>query len=99
VVSLPNSKKCVSARHFAIHIHDPKYDPFKHVVVTLKGHKVKVVHRGSTYIAVISLKGLPAGAFTVKIKAITFRGDLLAGARRYHTCAKKPAKAKPKKLA
>ena len=61
VVSLPAGKKCVSARKFAIHIHDSKYDPFKSVVVTLKGHKVKVVHQRQHYIATITLKGLPAG--------------------------------------
>jgi hypothetical protein len=97
-VSLPSSKKCVSARQFAIHIRDTKLDPFKSVVVTLKGHKLKVVHRGSTYIATVVLKGLPPGAFTVKIKAITVRGNRLSGSRTYHTCAKKPLKAKPKKL-
>jgi hypothetical protein len=98
VVSLPSNKKCVSARQFAIHIRDTKYDPFKSVVVTLRGHKLKVVHRGGTYIATVVLKGLPPGAFTVKVKAITVRGNKLSGSRTYHTCAKKPIKAKPKKL-
>lgn len=98
VVSLPSSKRCVSARRFEIHIHDSKYDPFKSVVVTLRGHKLKVVHRGTTYIATITLKGLPAGAFTVKVKATTVRGNQVSGSRTYHTCAKKPKKAKPKKL-
>jgi len=97
VVSLPGAKKCVSARKFAIHIHDAKYDPFKSVVVTLRGHKLKVVHRGSTYMATISLKGLPRGAFTVKILATTFRGNHVSGSRTYHTCATKPKKSKPKK--
>jgi len=98
VVSLPNSKKCVSARKFDIHIKEAKYDPFKSVVVTIRGHKVKVMHHGSTYIATINLKGLPLGAFTIKIKATTFRGNHVSGSRTYHTCAKKPKKSKPKKL-
>jgi hypothetical protein len=98
VVSLPSVKKCVSARKFEIHIRDTKLDPFKSVIVTLKGHKVKVVHSGSTYIATISLKGLPPGAFTVKIKATTVRGNHVSGSRTYHTCATKPKKSKPKKL-
>jgi hypothetical protein len=97
VVSLPSSKKCLSARKFAIHIHDAKYDPFKSVLVTLRGHKLKIAHRGSTYIATVSLKGLPLGAFTIKIKATTVRGHLVSGRRTYHTCAKKPKRAKPKK--
>jgi hypothetical protein len=98
VVSLPSSKQCVSAREFAIHIHDSKYDPFKSVVVTLRGHKLKVVHRGTTYTATISLKGLPLGAFTVKIKATTVRGNHVSGSRTYHTCANKPKNTKPAKL-
>jgi hypothetical protein len=98
VVSLPSAKKCLSTRKFAIHIRDPKYDPFKSVVVTLKGHKLKVVHRGSTYTATVSLKGLSSGTFTVKIKATTVRGNKISGRRTYHTCAKKSKKSKPKKL-
>jgi len=98
VSGLPKVSKCVSGRKFAIHIRDTKYDPFKSVVVTLRGHKLKVVHHGSTYIATVSLKGLPLGAFSVKIKAITVRGHVVSGTRKYHTCAKAPKKSKPKKL-
>jgi hypothetical protein len=98
VVSLPPAKKCFSGREFNIHIHDSKYDPFKTVVVTLRGQTLKVIHRGHTYIATVNLKGLPPGAFTVKIKAMTYRGNALSGHRTYHTCARKPIKAKPKKL-
>jgi hypothetical protein len=99
VVSLPSATKCLSARKFLIHIQDPKLDHFKTVVVTLRGHKLKVVHHGETYVATVSLKGLPPGAFTIKIKAVTFRGNTLSGSRTYHTCAKKPKKSTPKKLA
>jgi hypothetical protein len=98
VVTLPANKKCVSGRKFLIHIHDPKYDPFKSIAITLRGHKVKVVHRGSTYIATVNLKGLHPGAFTIKIKATTFRGNHVSGSRTYHTCAKAPKNSKPKKL-
>jgi hypothetical protein len=92
------STQCASGRKFEIHINDPKYDPFKTVVVTLRGHKLKVAHHGSVYTATVSLKGLPAGAFSVKIAATTVRGHHLDGRRTYHTCAKKPKKSKPKKL-
>jgi hypothetical protein len=97
-VSLPSNKKCFSGRKFKIHIRESKYDPFKSVVVTIRGHKLKVIHQDSNYVATINLKGLPAGAFTVKIKATTVRGNHLSGRRTYHTCVKKPKKAKPKKL-
>jgi hypothetical protein len=98
VVSLPSAAKCLSGRKFLIHIHGSKYDLFKSVVVTLRGHKLAIVHHGDTYIATVNLKGLPPGAFTVKIKAVTFRGHTLSGSRTYHTCAKAPKKSKPKKL-
>ena len=98
VSGLPKAGKCLSGRKFAIHIRDTKYDPFKSVVVTLRGHKLKVVHRGGTYTATVSLKGLPLGAFSVKIKATTVRGHIVSGTRKYHTCAKAPKKSKPKKL-
>jgi hypothetical protein len=95
VVSLPNSKKCLSARKFLIHIRDAQYDSFKSVVVTLRGHKLAVVHRGKTYIATVNLRGLSRGGFTVKIKGTTVRGNIVSGSRTYHTCAKK-ALGKPK---
>jgi hypothetical protein len=98
VVQLPSNKKCVSGRKFVIHVRDAKFDPFKSVAVTLRGHKVKVVHRGSIYIATISLKGLHPGAFTIKIKATTVRGHRVSGSRTYHTCAIARKKSKPKKL-
>ncbi len=97
-VTLPSAKRCASGRKFNIHIRDTKYDPFKTVVVMLQGHKLKVAHHGSTYVATVSLVGLPPGAFTIKIKAITFRGHSLSGSRTYHTCAASAKKSKPKKL-
>ncbi|HSZ14213.1 MAG TPA: hypothetical protein VK790_09275 [Solirubrobacteraceae bacterium] len=97
-VSLPSSKRCVSARKFAIHIREAKYDPFKSLVVTLRGRRLHVLHRGDVYIATVNLKGLPPGAFTVKVRATTVRGNHLSGSRTYHTCAKKPITTKPKRL-
>lgn len=96
-VSLLSNKKCVSGRSFAIHVRGRKYDPFKSVVVKLRGHRLKLSHRGSTYIATVNLKGLPLGAFTIEIKATTFRGHRISGSRTYHTCAKARTKLKSKK--
>ncbi len=98
VVTLPSAKKCLSGRKFQIHVRDAKYDPFKSVVVMLKGHKLKVAHRGSTYTATVNLKGLTHGAFTIKIKATTVRGHRVSGSRTYHTCTQTRKKSKPKKL-
>jgi hypothetical protein len=94
-LSLPSSKQCLSARLFKIHLLEPKYDPFKKVLVTIRGHRIASVRRGDYVVATIDLKGLPAGAFTVKIRATTVLGHHLSGSRTYHTCAKKPKKSKP----
>ncbi len=71
-----------------------KYDPFKTVSVTLKGRKIATVHKGKYVIATIDLKGMPKGAFTVKIKATTVLKHHLSASRTYHTCI---AKIRPKK--
>jgi hypothetical protein len=96
-VSLPSAKKCLSVRKFAIHIHNPKYDPFKSVTVTLRSHRVRVTRHRGIYQARIDLKGLPRGAFTVKIKAVTFRGHRFVKKRTYHTCTKGTHKREPGK--
>ncbi len=94
-LSFPSAKKCLSARHFQIHLLEPKYDPFKTVLVTIKGHRIGTVRRGRYVVATIDLEGRPAGAFTVKIHVTTVLGHHLSGSRTYHTCAKKPKNGKP----
>jgi hypothetical protein len=85
-LSLPSSKQCLSGRLFKIHLLEPKYDPFKTVLVTIKGHKIATAHRGNYVVATINLKGFSRGAFTVKIRATTVLGHRLSGSRTYHTC-------------
>jgi hypothetical protein len=89
VVSLPNSKKCFSARKFAIHIRNAKYDPFKTLSVKLAGKRLHATLHGSEYVATVSLRGLPRGAFSVTISAVTFRGNHVSGKRTFHTCVPK----------
>jgi hypothetical protein len=79
----------LSVRLFKIHLSDPKYDPFKTVSVTIKGRKFPTARKGKYIVATINLKGLPKGAFTVKIKATTVLGHSLSASRTYHTCKKK----------
>jgi len=99
-VSLPSDQKCFSRRVFQIHLKDPKYDPFKEVVVTLGKRRIAVKrHDGKAFVATINLKGLPRGTFTVKIRVTTVLGHHLSGSRTYHTCATtKPKSGKPKPL-
>jgi hypothetical protein len=88
-LTLPRPKKCLSLRRFQIHLLDPKYDPLKTVSVTIRGHKIATVRKGKYMVATIDLKGLPKGAFTVKIRATTVLGHHLSANRTYHTCIKK----------
>jgi hypothetical protein len=88
-LTLPSAKKCVSVRLFKIHLADPKYDPLKKVTVTLRGHKIATSRKGNYVIATINLRGLPKGAFTIKIQATTVLGHHLSAERTYHTCIRK----------
>jgi hypothetical protein len=93
-VRLPSNKRCFSRRVLQIHLRDPRHDPLKEVIVTLRRRRVAVVRRGTVFAATITLKGLPRGTFTVKIRAITVLGHRLSGSRTYHTCATKPLRAR-----
>ncbi len=88
-LTVPSTKQCLSARLFKIHLLDPKYDPLKTVSVTLKGRKIATVRKGKYVVATIDLKGLPKGAFAIKIQATTVLGHHLSSTRTYHTCINK----------
>jgi hypothetical protein len=64
-----------------------------------KGYKKKIAtaRKGKYIVATINLKGLPKGAFTVKIHATTVLGHTLSASRTYHTCIKKIKKSSKKK--
>ncbi len=94
----PGATKCVSGRRFEIHLAEPLNDPFRSVRVTLHGKRIETFHRGSFVDAIVDLKGLPLGAFTIKVSAKTVLGVALSGSRTYHTCAKTPKRHKPAKL-
>ncbi len=94
----PSAKACVSGRHFKIHLAEPQNDPFKTLRITLRGHRITMLRRGDYLVGTVNLKGVPVGAFTLKIKATTVLGLDLTGSRTYHTCAKVPKRHKPARL-
>lgn len=94
LVSSPSTKKCFSRRAFQIHVRDPKHDPFTTVTITLAGHKLSIKRHGEFSVALVKLKGLPRGTFTIKIRATTVLGHVLSGHRTYHTCVKKRSSSK-----
>jgi hypothetical protein len=95
-LTLPSAKKCLSVRLFKIHLADPKYDPLKTVTVILKGRRIPTSRQGKFIVAIINLKKLPKGAFTIKIHATTILGHKLTITRKYHTCMKKIKKSNKK---
>jgi hypothetical protein len=97
LVTLPSAKRCVSRRHFPIHIRQPK--GVKIVKATVVLNKKKVATRtGKRVTSVIDLRSLPKGRFTVKITLTTADKRTIKGTRTYHTCARKPSGGGPTKL-
>jgi hypothetical protein len=97
-LSLPSARRCLSGRVFQIHLSQPKYDPFKTVSVTIKGHKIATSRHGRYVVATIDLKGFRRGAFTVEVHVTTVLGRHLSGSRTYHTCASMPKRHRPAPL-
>ena len=81
-------RSCVSRRHFTIRIRQRKGAHIVKATVILRGKAVKTV-KGKRVTAPIVLRGLPKGAFTLRIRAVTTQGKVLNGTRTYHTCTAK----------
>jgi hypothetical protein len=93
-LTLPSTKMCLSGRLFKIRLQNPKYDPFKTVTITYKGHKLATSKKGNYVVATIRLKGV--SKLTVKISATTVLGHHLSARRTYHVCGKKGHKKRRK---
>jgi hypothetical protein len=87
-VGLPSAKRCVSGRHFVIHLRKVHGEKVVSASVFVKGRRVKTI-KGSRISAPIDLRGLPKGKFVVRIVVTTVSGKRFAGKRTYHTCAKR----------
>jgi hypothetical protein len=92
IVDLPSTRTCISRRKFTIMIRRPKGDAIKKAVVFVNGKKAKV-RKGKRFTAVVDLRGLPKGRFTVRIKVTTVKGHTIQGSRKYKTCATKRGRA------
>ncbi len=85
VIGLPSTRRCVSRRHFPIHLRAPRKLQIETAVVFVNGRRVRTVGRVRVK-ADVDLRGLPRGRFTVRITAVLSNGRVLASRRRYHTC-------------
>jgi hypothetical protein len=96
-VTLPSAKRCVSRRHFKIHIRQPKTVKIVKATVVLNRKRV-ATRTGKRVTSVIDLRSLPKGTFTVKITVTTADKRTITGKRSYHTCAAKRSGHGPSKL-
>ena len=87
VVSLPSAKRCISRRTLRLTVRAPKGAKLKSAEVRLGKRKVKTVRKAGK--VTVSLKGLPRGAFVVRVKVTLTDGRIVTGSRTYRTCAKK----------
>lgn len=94
-ILLPRGAACVKRGVLKIKVADPKHDPLKEVIISVKRHKIADVSgvqklKGGT----IVLRGLPGGRYTLKVKAITVLDQTLTGKRRFHACGRHHGKLK-----
>jgi hypothetical protein len=86
--ALPSNRRCVSRRRFRIRLRQTKADPLVRATVFLGKKKVRVV-TGRRLTAVVDLRGLPKGRFTVRVVGVTRSGKQAVSQRKYRTCAPK----------
>lgn len=92
-VKLPPSRRCIDRSKLRIRVKDPRNDPFVKVVVKLRSGSIvrtaKLRRRKGGTVAILNLRGLPAGPFTVTVRLTTALGEHLYGKRTYHRCQAK----------
>jgi len=81
----------VSRRAFRIRLRHPKGDRLSRATVYVDGKRVRTL-RGRRLRALVNLKGLPKGRFTVKVQAVTHKGRHVTDVRVYRTCVRKTVK-------
>ena len=87
-IKLPSTRKCVSRRHFPIHLRAPRKLGIETAVVFVNGKRAKTV-RNISVKADVDLRGLPKGRFTVKVTLVLSNGKVLVSSRQYRTCVPK----------
>jgi hypothetical protein len=85
LAQLPPAHRCLSRRHFRIHLRRPDGVPLQSAQVKVNGRTVKTVS-GARLTAPVDLRGLPKGRYTVAITETTITGTVYHGQRRYRTC-------------
>ena len=82
---LATRPSCRSRRRIVIRVHRPRFVRIVSAKVFVGRRRVATRH-GRRLTAVVDLRGLPRGRFTVTITARTATGRTITGRRRYRTC-------------
>jgi hypothetical protein len=88
-VPLPSNRRCTSRRRFGIRLRAPEGQRLRSAKVYVNGKRVKVRRSGGRLRALVDLRGLKKGRYTVKIVATTAQGRRVVSKRRYRTCTPK----------
>ena len=81
------ARRCLSRRRFTIRLREPAGVRLESARITVAGKRVRARRRSGRMNAVVDLRGLRRGRYTVSIVARTVAGTTLRGKRRYRTCA------------
>ena len=95
---LPATRRCQSRRRFTIRLREPAGVDFAGAVLTIGGRRSTARFTGGRWVAVVDLRGLKKGRFTLKIVVTTTTGRKITGARRYRTCATKKRRGRVRDL-
>ena len=87
--ALPSNRRCTSRRRFKIHVRNPRGQRVVSAKVYVNGRRTRVLRQHGRLHAVVDLRRLRKGRYTVKIVALTSQGRQVVGQRRYRTCVPK----------
>lgn len=93
-VILPTAKACIGQSSLRIKLKNPKYDPFKEVVVKIGAKKVADVKGVKGLKKGVTLKTLPSGTYKISLVVTTVLNQHLSGSQTYKSCTKGSAKIK-----
>ena len=86
---LPSNRRCTSRRRFKIHVRNPRGQRVVSAKVYVNAKRTRVIRQHGRLHAVVDLRKLRKGRYTVKIVALTSQGRQVVGKRRYRTCVPK----------
>ena len=84
--AMPEGRRCTSRRRFAITLRDSRGRSLRSARVRVNGGRVAVKRRRGRLVALVDLRGLRRGRYTVRVEGRTRGGRRVSAKRRYRTC-------------